>query len=160
MARARANVDTLIRRASAAVRKRFKAGYSMSAEEALETPSVWASTGSLALDRICAGTNPGGFPLGPTQGRVVHLVGEYSTGKSPILDQASKATQDLGGLALVSETEGSRDTYFPRRIGIDLGRWEIQRPRTIEEMTDLGLEWHDAIRKESPTLPILWGLDS
>lgn len=152
----------LVARASAAVKKRFRDGYSMSAEQALETPSVWASTGAMSLDRICSGRNPGGFPLGPTQGRVVHIAGEWACGKSVLLDHGFKATQDLGGLCLCSETEGSRDTHFATAIKLDLSRLEIQRPATIEELVDMGLTWHDEIRrtKEGATIPILWGLDS
>ena len=157
-----ADAGLLIARASEAVRKRFKTGYSMSAEQALETPSVFASTGSLALDRLCAGRNPGGVPIGPTQGRVVHIAGEWSTGKSLLLDHLFLSNQLLGGLNLCSETEGSRDTHFAHAIGLDLGRLEIQRPQTIEEMVDMGLVWHDAIRGASggASVPILWGLDS
>ena len=155
-------VGALIAKASEAVRKRFKTGYSMSAEQALETPSVFASTGSLALDRICSGRNPGGIPIGPTQGRVVHIAGEWSTGKSLILDHLFKSVQDLGGLCLCSETEGSRDTHFARAIGLDLARLEIQRPATIEELVDMGLAWHDEIRSTAAgrEIPVVWGLDS
>ncbi len=163
MARARQFAGSeIVARASAAVKKRFRDGYSMSAEEALETPSVWASTGSRALDRICSGHNPGGLPLGPTQGRVIHIAGEWSTGKSLLLDHGFKTTQDLGGLCLCSETEGSRDAHFANAIGLDLSRLEIQRPMTIEELVDMGLTWHDEVRrtKDGATIPILWGLDS
>ncbi len=163
MARPRSSASSdhsIVARASAAVKKRFRDGYSMSAEEALETPSVWASTGSMPLDRVCTGWNPGGIPVGPTQGRTIHIAGDWSTAKSLLLDGIFKSTQDLGGVCNCSETEGSRDTHFPRAIGLDLRRLEIQRPRTIEEMADMGLEWHAAIRKENPTIPITWGLDS
>ncbi len=161
-AASRAGVEALISKASDAVRRRFKTGYSMSAEQALETPSVFASTGSLALDRICSGSNPGGVPIGPTQGRVVHIAGEFSTGKSLILDHMFKSVQDMGGLCLCSETEGSRDTHFARAIGFDLTKLEIQRPATIEELVDMGLAWHDEIRSVAAgrEIPILWGLDS
>lgn len=154
--------QALIEQASKAVRKRFRSAISQPASEALELPSVWASTGSFALDQLCAGHLPGGLPLGPHQGRVVHIAGEWACGKSVLLDHLFKTTQDLGGLGLCSETEGSRDPYFARAIGLNLDLLELQRPDTIEELIDMGLTWHDEIRghKGGETLPVLWGIDS
>lgn len=61
--------------------------YSKSGTEALETPSLWASTGSFSLDRILRGFNPGGVPVGPKFGRIVHIAGDWSTGKALSVDQ-------------------------------------------------------------------------
>lgn len=84
------------------------------------------------------------------------------THNSLVLDHLFKSCLDQGGLAMCSETEGSRDPHFADAIGLDLGSVEIQRPESIEEMIDMGLAWHDAIRGSAAgrKVPILWGIDS
>ena len=155
---------SLIRAAADAVEKKHKGLLAGSAEELLQErePTVFVSTGSYALDRICAGKLPGGLPLGPLQGRVIHVAGSWSSGKSLLLDHLFKSTVDAGGLALCSEAEGSRVAYFAKIIGLDLSRVHLQYPSTLEEVFDAGLSWHDAIRAHpgGETVPILWGLDS
>lgn len=152
------DVDQIMAAASAAVKKRFKEALSDRASVALALPSVWFSTGALVLDRLCAARNPGGIP----QGRVVHIPGDWSTGKSLLLDHLLRSVIRRGGLGLVSETEGTRDPHFAHAIGLDLSKVEIQRPKTIEAMIDEGLEYHDRIRKMpgGADIPILWGVDS
>jgi recombination protein RecA len=159
----KASVDTsklldLMKVGRTAATRAVKGGLSQVGSEALASPTVWFSTGSLSLDRLCRGYNPGGFPAG----RVVHLAGEWSTGKSLVLDHLFKSCLEQGGLAMCSETEGSRDPHFADAIGLDLGGVEIQRPESIEEMIDMGLAWHDAIRGSAAgrKVPILWGIDS
>lgn len=150
--------NDLLQAGRTSAQKAVKGSTSETGADALTLPDVWFSTGSLALDRVCRGYNPGGVPAG----RVVHLAGEWSTGKSLILDHLFKSCIDQGGLSLCSETEGSRDPHFAKAIGLDLRLLEIQRPDTIEEMVDSGLAWHDAIRGKpsGKTIPILWGIDS
>jgi RecA/RadA recombinase len=154
------SLDDLISKASDAVNKAFK-GSTERGSTALALPSTWVSTGSLALDRLCSKGNPGGLPIGP-YGRVIHIPGERSTGKSLLLDHMFKAVQDMGGIALVSETEGSRDTHFALAVGLNLDRLVVQRPRTIEELVDTGLEFIKSVRatKEGRQVPLIWGVDS
>lgn len=162
MARRPASSDELIealrQEASAAVRRRFKDSISQRADEALAFPSMWFSTGSLGLDRILRGANPGGIP----GRRVTHIAGDPSVGKSVILDHVLLSCQQQGGIGLVSETEGTRDPHFAHAIGLNLKRLEIQRPKTLEELFDSGLEWHDHFRakKTGKDIPIVWGIDS
>jgi RecA/RadA recombinase len=132
------------------------------ASESLSVPELWVSTGSWALDRICRGFNPGGFPVGPKRGRIVHIAGEWSTAKSLILDHAFLSVLNLeNGFALCSESEGTRDTYFPERIGLDLSLLQLLvAPQSIEHAFDSGLEFIKNIRTEAPDAPILWGVDS
>lgn len=152
--------DALIHEATSAVRKKYKGAIIGSGSEELVFPDVWLSMGSLALDRVCRGRNPGGIPIGPKQGRMIHIAGDWSTGKSLILDHLFKSVQDIGGIALCSETEGSRDPYFAQLIGLDLDKLVIKRPPTIEEVIDWGIAFHNSIRQTNPTIPILWGIDS
>ena len=158
---AKDNRRDLIKLAAQAVKKNFKDSVSGTADKELEFPGVWASTGSLALDRLCSGMNPGGVPMGPSMGRIIHIAGEWSTGKSLILDHLFKSVLvDLGGLAVCSETEGSRDPHFANGIGLPLPLLTIQRPATIEEMFDMFLEFHESVRKTDEEIPIIWGVDS
>lgn len=151
----------LIKKAGAAVRKAFKGSISDVASRSLEFPSVWASTGSLALDRLCAGRNPGGVPIGLRQGRIVHIAGEWSTGKSLLLDHLFRSViVDLKGLAKCAETEGSRDPHFAQAIGLPLDLLVIDRPDTIEQAFDMFEEWHGAVRKEDEEIPVIYGFDS
>lgn len=156
------HLSKLVKSVGKAVEKRFK-GHIVAgqASEVLKDVNAWVSTGSLALDRICVGKNPGGLPVGP-HGRIVHLAGDWSTGKSVVLDHLFKSVQDMGGLALCSETEGSRDFHFLRAMGANLDMLTIHRPMTIEQLFDAGLEWHEKIRSEPECkdIPIIWGIDT
>lgn len=152
--------DDLIQSAKAAVEKKFKDTLIGTGDEMLVYPTLWASTGSLSLDRACRSYNPGGFPIGPTQGRVVHLAGDWSTGKSALLDHLCKSVQDIGGLSAISETEMSRDPHFAQAIGLNLGRVMIFNPPTIEETFASFETWHDHIRDRNQEVPIVWGIDS
>lgn len=161
MARKKFDRRELLDLAEGSVRKRYKDALIGAAARELETPSVFVSGGSLALDRVCAGRLPGGLPIGPRFGRVVHVPGEWSTGKSVLLDEWFRNTiVDLRGLAYCTEAEGTRDTHFATAIGLPLDMLVIDRPGTLEEGVDHFLEWHDAVRAKDPTVPVLAGLDS
>lgn len=163
-----ADLDAMLAAATAAVRAGFKEDDLLMehGEEALVIPTVWMSTGSLALDYIMRGLLPGGVPLGPRQGRVVHLFGLWSTGKSLTAEHMAKSVQDAGGAVLIAETEGSRDAHFAKSIGLNLTRLHIQRPRSLEVAFDGFLKWHRALRmaeakaKAKVLRPVLWILDS
>lgn len=151
----------LLASAQAAVKKTFRGSVSDIATRALEFPSVWASTGSLALDRLCAGVSPGGVPMGKRAGRILHIAGEWSVGKSLLLDELFQSViVDLKGLAKVSETEGTRDPHFANAIGLPLDLLVVDRPDTIEQMFDMFMEWHDDIRSQDEEIPVIWGVDS
>lgn len=151
----------LIKLGQAAVKKSFKGSVSEVATKALEYPSVWASTGALSLDRLISGSNPGGIPMGPSYGRIVHIAGEWSTAKSLLLDHMFKSTiVDLKGMAVCTETEGTRDPHFADAIKLPLDHLLIQRPKSFEEGFDMFEEYHTAIRKSNEEIPILWGWDS
>lgn len=152
--------DDLIDRAAAQVQKHFKDMPSGTGADELMYPSLWASTGSLALDRVCRGMNPGGVPIGPRQGSIVHIAGDWSTGKTLILDHLFKSVIEAGGIAICSETEGSRNPHFAEAIGLDLRKVYIMRPSTIEEALDAGLAFQASVHKDDPTIPILWGIDT
>lgn len=145
----------------AAVKKAFRGQPTGLAKTEYEFPSVFASTGSLSLDRLFAGRNPGGAPIGPRFGRVIHLAGEWSTAKSLVLDHMFKdVIVRLKGLAKRTETEGSADPHFANAIGLPLDMLSVDRPDSFEKAFDMFIEWHEAIRKEDEEIPIIWGFDS
>lgn len=157
---AKADVRKLIARATAAVKKKYSGALPAVAADDLVGVGLWASTGSLALDRAIARTVPGGVPLGPKRGRVAHIFGDPSTGKSLILGHLFKSAQDLGGICVCSDTEGTWDPHFPEAIGLDLERLAVLRPRTIEELFDTGIAFVEEVRRADPDVPVLCGLDS
>lgn len=151
----------IIAQATAAVRKAHKGVITDVASRALEFPSVFASTGSLSLDRICAGLNPGGVPIGEHYGCIVHIAGEWSTGKTLILDQMFlDVLVRLKGLAKRTETEGSASPHFPMAIGLPMDLLSIDRPDSFEDAWDMFHDWHEDVRKQDKKIPVLWGFDS
>lgn len=154
------NIQELVQQGVAAVEKKYKGTPIGTGTEQLLYPSIWASLGSLALDRVCRGKNPGGIPIGPRYGRIVHIAGDWSTGKSLLLDHIFKSVQDLKGLAVCSETESSRDPHFAHAIGMDLDKITLLRPPTIEEAFDSFFLFHEQVRKQDEEIPIIWGIDS
>lgn len=155
------DLDRVMADVAVAVDKNFPDAHNAIADTDLVAVSNWASTGSLALDRAIAGRIPGGIPMGPKRGRVVHIYGEKSLGKSVLLDMIFLSTQRMGGLCNVSETEGSRERHFAEAIGVNLRRLNVQRPPTIEMLIDAWLDWEAKTRaRVGPDVPLLGGLDS
>jgi recombination protein RecA len=152
----------IVERASALVRKTYGENSSDRADRVLAYPSIFASTGSIVLDRAITGHLPGGIAFGPKRGRVYHGFGDPSLGKSVIGDMIVWHVQsDLNGYNLISETEGSRDAHFADALGTDLERVEIQMaPHTIERMFDMGIDYHDSVRATDKTTPFFWLIDS
>jgi recombination protein RecA len=151
----------LIVSAAAAVKKAHKGSISDVASAALEYPTVFASTGALSLDRLCAGLNPGGVPIGEHYGCIVHIAGEWSTGKTLVLDQMFlDVLVRLGGLAKRTETEGTASPHFPEAIGVPMDLLSIDRPDSFEQAWDMFESWHTDVRKQDKKIPVLWGFDS
>lgn len=161
MAKKRFDRRELLQVAEESVRKTYRGALIGRAAKVLESPSVFVSTGSLALDRICSGRLPGGVPIGERYGRVVHIYGVWSTGKSILLDEMFEDVLNVhGGLAYCIEAEGTRDTHFATAIGTPLDLLEIDQPDTLEEAVDHFLDWHGAVRAKDPRIRVLAGLDS
>lgn len=147
--------------AAAAVNQLYGAGRMGTAGKLLTRPSIWISTGSYALDYALRWKAPGGVPMGPKSGRVVHIFGDPSLGKSVLIDHLVKHTQMIKGYTYVSETEGSRDLHFAEALEVNLNTFYVQpAPDTIEQMFDMGIKYHDDIRKHDKRSPFFWGIDS
>jgi RecA/RadA recombinase len=79
------------------------------------------STGSLALDRILQNPmEPSGW-AGIPLGRVTEIYGPPFIGKSTLADCLMGQCQKVGGVAILADTEVSRDRHYSRRLGVDLG---------------------------------------
>jgi RecA/RadA recombinase len=126
----------------------------------LEHTEYWFSTGSLALDHALAGQLPGGIPVGRTTGRVIHIAGKRSTGKSWLVEHVFRSVVQAGGLCLLTETEAARDPYFAEAIDLDLRQFDVQRVPSIGKMLDGFMDWHTAQRKQYPYVPMVWAIDS
>lgn len=82
------------------------------------------STGCDALDVQLNGGLPGG--------RVVEFFGPTSSGKSLLALQAIANCQKQNGIALYLDVEGTTDSHFMEKIGVDLDRIYSRNPTTIE----------------------------
>jgi RecA/RadA recombinase len=151
--------DQILAHAAKLVERKFRDVPAGMASKELTYPDMWVSFGSLALDRTCRGRTPGGIPVAP-HGRIIHLAGDWSTGKSTLLDHLFKSVQDAGGIAVCSETESTRTPHFAQAIGLDLEALYIMRPPTLEKVIDMGLTFHEQVRTLDPAIPFLWGIDS
>lgn len=111
-------------------------------------------TGSLALDKA---TGVGGWP----RGRIIEISGAESVGKTTTVTHAIAATQALGGLALIVDTEEKMDEAYTRALGVDVERLMIlqSRRKTFESIFDAIARaaefWIDSGLQEKP-LGIFW----
>jgi recombination protein RecA len=61
------------------------------------------SSGSTLIDLAISDRVPGGFPIG----RMSQIFGDFSTGKSLLAMEIARSIQDLGGKAVIAESEGA-----------------------------------------------------
>ena len=92
-------------------------------DDCLAHVKAHVSTQSLALDRLLNGL---GIPLG----RVVEILGPPHIGKSTVLDHIFAEVQQMGGVGVLADTEGARDSNYSRKIGVDLDKLQyLEFPR-------------------------------
>jgi len=78
------------------------------------------STGSIALDKALSNEmEPKGW-AGIPLGRVTEIYGPPFVGKSTLLDSIFASVQRIGGIAVLADTEVSRDRSYTGRLGVDL----------------------------------------
>ena len=93
----------------------------LSNDEAMANIRGRISTQSLALDRILRGQqDPPDWPGGIPMGRVTEIFGPPFIGKSTLLDHCMASAQKMGGVAVLIDTEVSRDRHYTARLGVDL----------------------------------------
>lgn len=150
----------------------------MADDDCLASVKTHVSTQSLALDRLLNGM---GFPCG----RVTELIGPPHIGKSTIIDHAFAQVQKMGGIAVLADTEGARDSSYTRTIGVDLTKLQyLDFPRKVkkdkngkivkdaagnpvyegqlylENVLTKILETADFFATKFPEIPVLIGLDA
>lgn len=96
----------------------------------------YLSTGCTILDLAIAGRLPGGFGVG----RISHLFGEESAGKSVVIQEVLGSAQRQGGTAVFRDVERTLDfTRAKSLFGLDTDdakKWDYGCPEYIEEFFD------------------------
>ena len=121
-------------------------------------PRGYAPTGNLALNRAM-GTP--GIPLG----RITEISGWEAAGKSTCLDQILAATQKIGGLCVLADTERARNRAYMAALGVQPESLIWIGGRTVEAMFDEietlartashynALAWYEALVREGIKTP-------
>jgi len=102
-----------------------KVAYSLGEEDTPTDINELVSTGSTVLDSIISNDIPaklglknGGLPVG----RLVHIFGDNSTGKSLMANHILINTQRLGGIPVLFDEENATSIDFIQRMGMKLGK--------------------------------------
>ena len=138
-------------------------------DDCLAHVKTHVSTQSLALDRLLNG-------LGIPMGRVTEILGPPHIGKSTVLDHVFAEVQQAGGIGVLADTEGARDSNYSQAIGVDLTKLQyLEFPRKeikkdgkviVEEQLHLEnvltkiLETADFWATKYPDTPVVIGLDA
>ena len=83
------------------------------------------SSGILSLDIILGG----GYP----HGRIVELYGPPGSGKTTATLHALEATQRRGGVGVFVDSEHALDTYYAKRLGVNVSDLMLYQPDTGED---------------------------
>ena len=113
----------------AAVRKAFgrESALVLGAGGSLAAVEMVVPTGLPVLDRWVL---PGGLPVG----RMVELFGGEGAGKSSLVASALAATQKMGGIAIVADTEYSLSPERVALFGVDLDSLVLLQPGHLSEL--------------------------
>ena len=126
----------------------------------IASPRGYAPTGNLALERAM-GTP--GIPLG----RITEISGWEAAGKSTCLDQIIAATQAVGGLCVLADTERGRNRAYMQSLGVKPESLIWIGGRTVEAMFDEvetlartaahynAVAWHEALQREGMKPPAI-----
>lgn len=87
-------------------------------------------SGSLLLNMILSNDPKGGWPCG----RIVHVFGKESIGKSTLAYCAIASCQREGGIAIYADLEHSANKKFMRMLGVDLSKMIWTDIDNVEEL--------------------------
>jgi len=137
----------------------------LSNDEAMPNIRGRISTQSLALDRALRGAqDPADWPGGVPMGRVTEIFGPPFIGKSTLLDHCFASVQRMGGVAVLIDTEVSRDRHYTERLGVDLAALqplEFERGEMfIENVIRAVYCSIDFWASHYPDMPVLIGWDA
>lgn len=85
----------------------------------------WLPTGSLAIDQLTGG----GWPVG----RIVEVAAWEGVGKSTLVDQSIAMAQRQGAVAVLIDTERSRDRSYMQALGVDTSKLIVHDVETVED---------------------------
>ena len=163
-AKVRVRVDPLKEFAEAMSEQGIATVSQLANDEAVPNVLGRVSTGSLALD--VALRNPlephgqAGIPLG----RVTELYGPPFIGKSTLLDHVLGEVQKIGGVAILADTEISRDRHYTKRLGVDLHKLqylEFERDKLyLENVIQAIYKAIDFWGDKHRDTPVIIGLDA
>lgn len=126
-------------------------------DDCLATVKLHISTQSLELDRLFNGK---GIPTG----RVVELYGPPHIGKSTLLDHLFASVQNIGGIAILFDTEGARDIRYTQSIGVDPSKLLLIEFKPtelhIENVMSKIFQTIEFWAKEYPETPVVLGWDA
>jgi len=115
------------------------------------------STQSLDLDKLLNGK---GIPTG----RVTELYGPPHIGKSTLLDHIFSETQKIGGVAVLLDTEGARDSKYTSSIGVDLTKLQyIEFARNELHIENVLMKIYETVEfwsQKAPDTPVVIGWDA
>lgn len=149
----------LVHNVIAGMEKKFGKGSAMtpSADTVLCKVDTWASI-NFMIDSAIAGGNkvPGGIPFG----RLTEIAGRNGSGKTTLLGHAAAATQRMGGVVAICDTEQTLALDYWSKLGVDLDRLILGQVECIEEV----FEWMEhlilTIKSFNANVPVLVGWDS
>jgi recombination protein RecA len=129
----------------------------LSDTDCLSNVKSYISTQSLELDKLLNG-------LGVPTGRVTEIYGPPHIGKSTLLDHIFASVQKKGGVGILADTEGARDSRYSRSIGVDLDalcylefeRTELHIENIITRIYQTVEFWNE----KAPDLPVVIGWDA
>lgn len=139
-------------------------------DDCLARVKLHISTQSLELDRLLNG-------LGVPCGRVTEIIGPPHIGKSTLLDHLFAQVQRMGGVAILADTEGARDSNYSQNIGVDLAKLQYlefgekpiykdkkiigyERQLYLENVLTKILESVIFWSRNYPDIPVLIGFDA
>jgi len=136
----------------------------LSQDEAVPNVTGRVSTGSLALDWALRNPMEPGAGAGIPLGRCTEIYGPPFIGKSTLLDHIFASVQKMGGIAILADTEISRDRHYTQRLGVDLTKLqylEFARDSLyLENVMQAIYSSIDFWGDHYPDIPVIIGLDA
>jgi len=105
-------------------------GSAMLGDELDSEITTWIDSGSLLLNLALSNTPDGGWPCG----RIVHVFGKESIGKSTLAYCAVAACQKAGGMPIYVDIEHAANKAFMKLMGVDLNKMIWSDIETVEDL--------------------------
>lgn len=122
---------------------------------------MWLPTSSLMLNMIFGRRDSTGVHLGLPVGRICEIFGDFSHGKSTILQHIMNAYQAAGGLSNLLDYESSWDRERSIKMGHDVDRNLHIEVDTVERGFDVLYSLNDKYYDTfSGRIPIMYGWDT